>query len=74
MDIQKAYDKFVLSIADVQEALRQFVEHKTGRAVRGHIVVEMKQVDGFRGQDKFCPHTEGAAFGYLGDALNKEQK
>lgn len=65
MELEKAYDKLVLSNAEVQEALRNYVTSKTGRPVRGHVVVHSKEVDGFRGQQKFHPHTEGAAHCYL---------
>jgi hypothetical protein len=69
MQVQKAYDKVELTTADIQEAIRDYVLKKLQRRVRGHAVVNSKEVNGFRGQAGNTPHTEGGGFAYLEDGV-----
>jgi ribosome-associated translation inhibitor RaiA len=65
MDIQKSYDKVVLSNVEVQEALREYVRQKSGRGVRGHVVVNHTKVTTAREERTFCPQVDGSAYCYL---------
>lgn len=65
MKIEQAYDKVVLTNEEVQEALRAAVTAKTGRQVRGHVVVNMAKAQTATQQRESYPQTEGAAYCYL---------
>lgn len=66
MKIEQSYDKVVLTNEEIQEALRKLVEVKTGRKVRGAVVVNHQQhKHSLMGGIADIITVSGAAFCYL---------